>query len=279
MQSFLRLDSNYFSNLKVKKLRRILGAEGVEAHLKLFCYVSAHRPSGKLAGFSREDVEDAVDWAGKPGALIGTLIALRLVDESVDQSLTIHGWQEANQWISESTGMVENAKLQNHIRWHVQRKIKDPDCNHCFSCQSDQSESDTESDTESDVSVTESDTESFRKERKGKKESKPCAFDREEEFTRAFDHDYPRAQGRNVGRTDARKAFDRTVRTAADLADFRKALTNYNAMDEVRRGFVLKAPKFFAKWREDYLCIQPAGRRDIAHGDTIREEGIGGLAL
>lgn len=127
-----RVDSGYFSNLKIRKLQRRLGEAGVVAHLRLFAYAAEHRPTGELAGMTSEDVETVTEWPGEAGVFVKELISLRLLDVSEgDQALTIHHWPEHNPWVSESPGRSENARLQNHLRHHVQKGIVQPKCRHC----------------------------------------------------------------------------------------------------------------------------------------------------
>lgn len=166
-----RLDSGYFSNLKIRKLRHRLGDTAVLAHIQLFAYAAEHCPSGALSGMTEEDVEIAAGWSGQAGTFGSTLIELRLIDRSPDdQSLTLHDWSEHNQWVCGSPGRAENARFQNHKKWHEARGLLEPTCRYCAP---GDAQSVTESSTEAiesssdrDLSIDES---SFRNDSKRNK--------------------------------------------------------------------------------------------------------------
>ncbi len=149
-----RVCANFFTHLKTRKLQLRLGDAGTIAHLRLFAYAAEHRPSGELTGMTVEDVEVAAEWRGLPGSFVEELISLRLLDVSeVNQTLTIHNWRTHNQWVSESSGRIKNAHLQNHRRWHQARGIVEPTCCHCQPSITDQPGSVTDSATDENASV------------------------------------------------------------------------------------------------------------------------------
>jgi hypothetical protein len=157
-----RIDTTYPRNVKVRKLRRRLGAQGVVSHIFLFAYATEARPSGRLVGMSVEDIEIAAEWPGEAGALVRVLVDLRLLDVD-DGTYVIHDWQEFNRWVTESPGRKANAVKQNHIRHHVNKGIVQPACDLCRPSDTSVTDSVTDSasdkgdaSTEGKISVTES---------------------------------------------------------------------------------------------------------------------------
>lgn len=113
----IRLRLDVFDHPKVKKLRRRLGAEAVEALLQLWLWAAVRRSSGRLKGLDAEDVELAARWNGAEGAFVRELCALRLLDEE-DGTFVIHDWVEHQGYASQAEERSRRAKAAAQARWH-----------------------------------------------------------------------------------------------------------------------------------------------------------------
>ena len=84
---------------KTKRLCRLLGlpCPTVVGYLHfLWWWAYDYAPEGDLSDFTDEDIADAVDWDGDPGALMGALVQAGFIND--DRRL--HDWEDfAQKWI------------------------------------------------------------------------------------------------------------------------------------------------------------------------------------
>lgn len=97
MNTDARISVGLPNHPKTKKLIRRLGPSGSWALVRLFLWASQNRPGGDLSGLSDEDIELAVDWPEKPGALVSALVEVRFVD-GAEGARAIHDWGHHNPW-------------------------------------------------------------------------------------------------------------------------------------------------------------------------------------
>jgi hypothetical protein len=112
-----RINVELRSHPKTKKLRRLLGAEGVLSLIWLIAWTAANHPDGDLAGMTGEDIELAIDWPGDPGALITALTAVRFLDGE-EGSFRMHDWDEHNPWAAGSPARALKARWNAVKRHH-----------------------------------------------------------------------------------------------------------------------------------------------------------------
>ena len=122
----LRIDTTYFNHFKIKKLMKLLGAEGVVAHLALLCYVADAKPRGKLTGMTVEDIALSAGWDGDAMVFIRALVSLRLLDKR-GKFYRVHDWKDHNQFIFHRPERIKRSRKAANIRW--QKKSEEPTAN------------------------------------------------------------------------------------------------------------------------------------------------------
>jgi len=125
----LRIDTTYFNHFKIKKLMKLLGAEGVVAHLALLCYVADAKPRGKLTGMTVEDIAIAAGWDGDAMLFIHALVSLRLLDKR-GKFYGIHDWRDHNNYVFHRPERIQQARKAANSRW--QKKSEEPTPNTQF---------------------------------------------------------------------------------------------------------------------------------------------------
>lgn len=93
MNTDIRLSVDFFRNIKVRKLKRALGAEGVLSLQALWLFCAENTPDGNLGKYSG-DIEFIVEWGGKEGAFVSTLLSLGFLDEGAGGTFSIHNWAQ-----------------------------------------------------------------------------------------------------------------------------------------------------------------------------------------
>lgn len=77
MNRAIRLPVGYFDHPKTIKLKRLLGLEGVESHIRLLMFAAQYKPSGVFTDMTVEEIELAGNWSGQQGTLVEQLLAVR----------------------------------------------------------------------------------------------------------------------------------------------------------------------------------------------------------
>lgn len=97
MNSDIRLQMSFYSNTKVKRLYRELGADGPLSLLFLWLYVAENRPHGELRGMDIEDVAIAAQWPGEAERFVECITRLKFLDRK-GKLLVVHDWESNNPW-------------------------------------------------------------------------------------------------------------------------------------------------------------------------------------
>lgn len=112
--SYLNLDLDYFSHPKTVRLVGLLGRGAEVLPIRLWCYCGKyHVESGKLTGYSAQEIESAVAWWGKPGELVEAMIRVGFLEEH-DGEYGLHDWQEHEGHLA---FFKERAKTAAAARW------------------------------------------------------------------------------------------------------------------------------------------------------------------
>lgn len=101
----IRLNVDFFSNIKTLKLERLTGAAGIKSLLTLWTYAAKNRPNGKLVDMGPDEIELAAGWAGEAGTFFNALVDLRFLDEDGAEGTyiySLHEWLIHNPWIASS---------------------------------------------------------------------------------------------------------------------------------------------------------------------------------
>lgn len=106
---------------KTKKLIRRIGTDGAWRLICLFLWAAQNRPDGDLSGMSAEDIELAVDWNGKPDAMVEAMLEVGFL-ELQEGKYKIHDWEEHNPWASGSEERSWRAKWKALVRHHGKQR-------------------------------------------------------------------------------------------------------------------------------------------------------------
>jgi hypothetical protein len=109
MSKDFRIKASAFDNVKLKKLRKRLGDDGVLSLIAIWAYAAEHKPSGVLAGCSSEDIEEIAEWNGERSVFVKTLSSLRLLDVDEVSGFSIHDWKAHNPFAVTGKGKAGTA--------------------------------------------------------------------------------------------------------------------------------------------------------------------------
>ena len=98
MNSDFRISVGFSRHHKTRKLKRLLGADGVLSLIWLWEYTAAEKPDGDLSKLDGDDIELAADWNGEAGAFVNAIKSVGFLDEGN----ILHDWQEHNSWASKA---------------------------------------------------------------------------------------------------------------------------------------------------------------------------------
>jgi len=92
----LNLDLNYFSHIKVVRLVGLLGRGAEVLPIRVWCHCGVHHPeSGRLAGYSAQEIESLAGWWGQSGVAIAAMEKVGLL-EKIDDVWQVHDWHKTN---------------------------------------------------------------------------------------------------------------------------------------------------------------------------------------
>jgi hypothetical protein len=121
MNRDIRIATNYPDHPKIRKLKKLLGAEGVISHIFLLCFAGRICPSGKLEDMDSEDIASVAQWRGQPEQFVDTLMELRLLDK-VGDTYSIHNWQKHNYFAMQAEARSRVARQNINRRWRKKNK-------------------------------------------------------------------------------------------------------------------------------------------------------------
>lgn len=87
----IRLNTDFVTHRKRKKLQKKLGSDGVVALIDLWLTTAVQRPSGVLEGYDKDDIEIVANWNGEEGLFVQTLLDIGFLDEQ-EGVYSIHNW-------------------------------------------------------------------------------------------------------------------------------------------------------------------------------------------
>jgi 5-methylcytosine-specific restriction endonuclease McrA len=92
---YLNLDLDFFEHPKTKRLVGLLGKGAEVLPIKLWCYCGKyHSESGKLTGYSTQEIESIVGWWGEEGQMIEAMLKIGLLHKNGNNDMVIHDWEE-----------------------------------------------------------------------------------------------------------------------------------------------------------------------------------------
>jgi len=110
-----RVDVGFFRHVKTKKLKRMLGIEGVMLLQMLWAYAAENKHDGEHI-YSIEDIELAVDWDGENGAFGISLEEIGFIDR-VENGYVLHEWEDHNGFAATANTRSEKARVAANARW------------------------------------------------------------------------------------------------------------------------------------------------------------------
>lgn len=93
----LNLDLTYFSHPKTRRLVGLLGKGSEVLPIQLWCYCGMHHAeSGRLAGYSAQEIEAICAWWGKGSEMVAAMLKVGFIEplEGAEGGYQVHGWQE-----------------------------------------------------------------------------------------------------------------------------------------------------------------------------------------
>lgn len=117
----IRIDTQFFNNLKTRKLQRALGEHGVLCMVRLWCYVGERHPKGNLTGMTEEDLEDVAGWTGEKGVFAEYALRMRWAERASEGGIDIHDWEEHQPYLSHADKRKQAASLAANAKWEKHR--------------------------------------------------------------------------------------------------------------------------------------------------------------
>lgn len=119
MNSDIRLETGFRDNIKVDRLEATLGADGVLALLRLWCYVAIHRPTGILPKWTPDDIATAARWRGDPEQLTAALLKLGFLERSQRRNggYMVHEWSQHQPYAANAPTRLRLSKRAIRSRW------------------------------------------------------------------------------------------------------------------------------------------------------------------
>lgn len=122
MNQDIRISTGYPDHPKIRKLRKILGGDGITSHVFLLCYAGRYAFDGKLEEMDVADIEEVASWRGNPGQFVQTCVDLRLLDNEPD-CYSIHNWPKWNKFAATFPIRSETARANIAKRWEKRDKL------------------------------------------------------------------------------------------------------------------------------------------------------------
>lgn len=111
---YLNLDLNYFDNPKTLRLIGLLGKGSEVLPIKLWCYCGKHHTeSGRLVGYSTEEIESVLGWWGESGKMVEAMVKVQFL-EIKDDEYFLHDWLEHEGHLA---AFKKRAKQAARKRW------------------------------------------------------------------------------------------------------------------------------------------------------------------
>jgi len=130
----IRLDTGFLDHPKTKRLKRVLGWEGIEALLRLWMFAADNksRSKGNLKGMDSLAIADAANWDDDPDTFVKVLSAseTRFLDiHQVGNNgsgcyYVLHDWRDHQGFVCRKKERSENAKNAAKKRWSEKKVAK-----------------------------------------------------------------------------------------------------------------------------------------------------------
>lgn len=117
MNRDIRLSVDFLGHHKVRRLKRLHGAEGVLCLIALYLYTAKHRPLGQLSGMDAADIADACGWTGDGEAFVADICEIGFLERCDEGVYQIHDWADHNPWVAGAEDRQAKAQFAAKSRW------------------------------------------------------------------------------------------------------------------------------------------------------------------
>lgn len=121
-----RVDVGFFRHIKTKRLKRMLGLEGVVMLQMLWAYATENKHDGDTV-YTQDDIDLAVDSEFEPGKFATILCDIGFLD-SVDGGFVLHQWEDHNGFAATASARVEKARKAANARWENKNGQSHQEC-------------------------------------------------------------------------------------------------------------------------------------------------------
>jgi hypothetical protein len=108
MNSDFRISVDFFDHPKTRLLSAQLGADGVIALERLWCWCATNSIDGWLPP-DQTEIEQIARWKGEPGSLVECLIILCLID-CIETDYRVHDWAIHQPYCSAAQARIEQSR-------------------------------------------------------------------------------------------------------------------------------------------------------------------------
>ena len=221
----LNLDLDYFTHPKTMRLIGLLGRGAEVLPIRLWCWCAKyHAESGELSGYSAQEIESCVGWWGKEGQLVEALVKVGFLERK-GKTYLVHDWRNHQGHIS---ALRSRAQKAAHTRWN---KLKGEDVGNAPSIAQASSKQCSNDTIPTNHTIPEE-----------PKHSPP-------KYSFLFESiwdSYPVRSGKKA----ACRHFTASVKTDQDVSNIQKALANYLASGNVKRGYIKNGSTWFNEWQD-----------------------------
>lgn len=120
----IRVDQGLLDHPKYRRLKKLVGPLALEHLEALWMWTAENHFKGTLYDVRPVELEAAARWDGADGALYSALVEVRLVDVAEDGTISIHDWEEHQNYVYESDKRSEKAAHAVAVR-EAKRRLQD----------------------------------------------------------------------------------------------------------------------------------------------------------
>ncbi len=112
----VRLRTNFFTDIRTRRLIKACGDAGVIAFQKMWIYAAEHFPTdGQLKGLSSNEVEEEIGV--QDSSLLAVLEDIGYIKKTVEGWIKIVDWQTDQSWAAGALERREKARKAAEKRW------------------------------------------------------------------------------------------------------------------------------------------------------------------
>lgn len=121
MPDDIRIATSWLTHPKRRKLEKRLGPKACLSFIDLLLETRQNKPTGRLDGWTAEDIAISAQWDGDSGVFLAALVDLRLIDMD-GNGYVIHNWEEHNPYAVASEARIEKARNAANKMWEKRKE-------------------------------------------------------------------------------------------------------------------------------------------------------------